>query len=92
MTFTLDTIVAAAILALLVIGLAGVLILIERTHRRAAQLPPIPWGADLTGDRDVVRTVRDLAVARDARASRAAGPQDRPAAGIPRRFRRGLLV
>ena len=39
-------------------------ITLERTHRRTAGLGRAPFGADLEGDRDILRTLADLDAAR----------------------------
>ncbi len=39
-------------------------ITLERTHRRTSGLGRAPFGADLEGDRDILRTLADLDAAR----------------------------
>lgn len=60
----METFIAATAL-LFIVG--GVMVLLERNHRRTAGLPRAPFGADLEGDADLWRVQHDLDVARRAR-------------------------
>jgi hypothetical protein len=51
----------------LVVTLLGIWALLERTHRRTAGLPRMPFGADADRDIDLWRVRHDLDVTRTAR-------------------------
>ena len=53
----MNTIIAIGIL---VIAFVGVLALLERTQRRTAGLPRLPFGADADRDADLGRLLREL--------------------------------
>lgn len=57
----MTTLLAAAVLTFLLVGIA---VLLERTHRRTAGLPRLPFGADADRDIDLWRVRHDLDVAR----------------------------
>jgi hypothetical protein len=54
-------------LTVLLLILAGLWALLERTHRRAAGLPRLPFGGEADRESDFWRVRHDLDVGRDAR-------------------------
>lgn len=60
----------ATTLVLLVGFVSGVLVMLERTHRRSCPLSWSPSGATRSGDRDIARTLTDLRVRRLEQAPR----------------------
>jgi len=51
----------------LVFMTAGLAVLLERNHRRTADLPRAPFGVDLESDIDLARIRHDMDVARPSR-------------------------
>lgn len=51
----------------LLVLLLGIWVLLERTHRRTAGLPRMPFGADADRDVDLWRVRHDLDVTRPSR-------------------------
>jgi uncharacterized membrane protein len=60
----MSTFIAASALLFLLVGIWA---LLERTHRRTAGLPRMPFGADADRDIDLWRVRHDLDVTRSAR-------------------------
>jgi hypothetical protein len=82
-TSMIDLLGTIAMLGGLLVGLVIVLVQIERNHRRASQLPQVPWGADPQCDRDLARIVGDLAVTQDPAPRQSDTLEDRSAPRIP---------
>jgi hypothetical protein len=70
----MSTFIAATVLMFLFAGIGA---LLERTHRRTAGLPRMPFGADADKDIDLWRVRHDLDVSRS--------PEQRPASSSSRR-------
>lgn len=72
--------VVEAVLIVLILAafVAGLIALLERTHRRTAGFSRTPFGADLESDRDILRTLAELDAARAAStATSTTAPTDR---------------
>jgi hypothetical protein len=60
----MSTFLAATVLLFLLVGIGA---LLERTHRRTAGMPRLPFGSDADRDIDLWRVRHDLDVTRPSR-------------------------